>query len=198
MSIMKDSREATMVGRRSDGSTVRRPLSPHLQVYDMLQMTSALSISHRITGVVWTAGVVVMVWWLVAAASGPSAFAWVQWFLGSFLGILLLMGVTAAAWYHTLAGIRLGLRHPDHLPHRPRRADRHRGPDGGHLARPADHLVLRRAPRCRIRRVPTLAASRSNRRRYARRSGACAGGARRDMGRITGGCSACLPWRCCR
>ena len=106
MSIMKDSREATMVGRRSDGTTVRRPLSPHLQVYDMLQMTSALSISHRITGVIWTAGVVVMVWWLVAAASGPSAFAWVQWFLGSFLGVLLLMGVTAAAWYHTLAGIR--------------------------------------------------------------------------------------------
>jgi succinate dehydrogenase / fumarate reductase, cytochrome b subunit len=106
MSIMKDSREATMIGRRSDGTTVRRPLSPHLQVYDMLQMTSALSISHRITGVIWTAGVVVMTWWLVAAASGPSAFAWVQWFLGSFLGVLTLMGVTAAAWYHTLAGIR--------------------------------------------------------------------------------------------
>lgn len=106
MSMMQDSREATMIGRRSDGTPVRRPLSPHLQVYDMLQMTSALSISHRISGVVWTAGVIVMVWWLVAAAAGPSAFAWAQWFLGSFLGILLLMGVTAAAWYHTLAGIR--------------------------------------------------------------------------------------------
>jgi succinate dehydrogenase / fumarate reductase cytochrome b subunit len=106
MSIMQDSREATMVGRRSDGTLIRRPLSPHLQVYDMLQMTSALSISHRITGIVWTAGVLVMVWWLVAAAAGPNAFANVQWFLSSFLGILLLMGVTAAAWYHTLAGIR--------------------------------------------------------------------------------------------
>jgi succinate dehydrogenase / fumarate reductase cytochrome b subunit len=106
MSIMQDSREATMVGRRSDGTLIHRPLSPHLQVYDMLQMTSALSISHRITGIIWTAGVVVMVWWLVAAAAGPNAFANVQWFLSSFLGILLLMGVTAAAWYHTLAGIR--------------------------------------------------------------------------------------------
>jgi succinate dehydrogenase / fumarate reductase, cytochrome b subunit len=101
-----DGREATMMGRRSDGTLVRRPLSPHLQVYDMLQMTSALSISHRITGVIWTVGAVVMVWWLVAAASGPDAFAAVQWFLGSLLGILLLMGVTGAAWYHTLAGIR--------------------------------------------------------------------------------------------
>lgn len=106
MSIMQDSREATMVGRRSDGTTIRRPLSPHLQVYDMMQMTSALSISGRITGVVWAVGVVFMVWWLVAAASGPSAFANAQWFLGSFLGILMLLGVTAAAWFHTLQGIR--------------------------------------------------------------------------------------------
>jgi succinate dehydrogenase / fumarate reductase cytochrome b subunit len=106
MSTMQDSREATMIGRRSDGTTVRRPLSPHLQVYDMMQMTSAISISHRITGVIWTAGAVVMVWWLVAAAAGPSAFDTVQWVLGSFLGILFLMGVTAAAWFHTLSGIR--------------------------------------------------------------------------------------------
>ena len=106
MSTMKDSREATMIGRRSDGTLIRRPLSPHLQVYDMLQMSSAISISHRITGSIWTVGVVVMSWWLIAAASGPSAFDTVQWFLGSFIGVLLLMGVTAAAWFHTLAGIR--------------------------------------------------------------------------------------------
>jgi succinate dehydrogenase / fumarate reductase cytochrome b subunit len=106
MSIMQDSREATMVGRRSDGTTIRRPLSPHLQVYDMLQMSSALSISGRITGVIWAVGVVFMVWWLVAAAAGPDAFSTAQWFLGSFLGILMLMGVTAAAWFHTLHGLR--------------------------------------------------------------------------------------------
>jgi succinate dehydrogenase / fumarate reductase cytochrome b subunit len=106
MSTIKDSREATMVGRRSDGTVIRRPLSPHLQVYDMLQMTSALSISHRISGVVWVAGVLVMSWWLIAAGSGAGAFGAVQWFLGSFLGVLFLMGLTAAAWFHTLAGIR--------------------------------------------------------------------------------------------
>ncbi len=106
MSTTQDSREATMVGRRSDGTLIRRPLSPHLQVYDMMQMTSALSISHRITGVIWTAGAVAMVWWLVAAASGAGAFGTVQWVFGSILGILFLMGITAAAWFHTLAGIR--------------------------------------------------------------------------------------------
>jgi succinate dehydrogenase / fumarate reductase cytochrome b subunit len=103
---MQDSREATMVGRRSDGSTIKRPLSPHLQVYDMLQLTSALSIAGRITGAAWAVGLVLLVWWLVAAASGPSAFAQVQWFMSSWLGLLGLFGMTAAAWYHTLNGVR--------------------------------------------------------------------------------------------
>ena len=95
-----------MVGSRTDGSPVKRPLSPHLQVYDMLQLTSALSISARITGAAWSAGMVLLVWWLVAAASGPSAFAQVQWFMSSWLGLLGLFGMTAAAWYHTLNGVR--------------------------------------------------------------------------------------------
>lgn len=103
---MKDPREAGFVGRRSDGTLIRRPLSPHLQVYDMAQMTSALSIMHRITGALWSAGTVLLVWWLMAAATGEGAFAAVQWFLSSFLGLILLFGLTAAAWYHTLAGIR--------------------------------------------------------------------------------------------
>jgi succinate dehydrogenase / fumarate reductase, cytochrome b subunit len=106
MPIMQDSRDADMLGRRTDGSTVRRPLSPHLQVYDMLQMSSAMSISHRITGVAWSLGVLLLVWWLVAAAAGPGAFAQVQWFLSSWLGLLILVGMTGAAWFHTLNGIR--------------------------------------------------------------------------------------------
>ena len=106
MSIMQDNREVTMAGRRSDGSAVKRPLSPHLQVYDMMQLTSAMSISHRITGVIWGAGVLLLVWWLVAAAAGPDAFAGVQWFMSSWLGLLGLFGLTAVAWYHTLNGIR--------------------------------------------------------------------------------------------
>lgn len=106
MSMHHDAREALMTGRRSDGTAVRRPLSPHLQVYDMAQMTSALSIAHRITGVIWSAGTVILVWWLLAAATGEAAFARVQWFLSSWLGLLGLFGLTAAAWYHTLAGVR--------------------------------------------------------------------------------------------
>ena len=106
MSILQDAREAAMVGRRTDGTEIRRPLSPHLQVYDMLQMTSAISISHRITGCAWAGGTVLLVWWLLAAAAGPAAYARCAWFLSSWLGLLMLFGLTAAAWFHTLAGLR--------------------------------------------------------------------------------------------
>lgn len=101
-----DKRQATMVGARTDGSKVSRPLSPHLQVYDMFQMTSLLSIGGRITGVAWTVGLVFLVWWLIAAAAGPAAYGGVQWFLGSWIGLLALFAMSAAAWFHTLNGVR--------------------------------------------------------------------------------------------
>lgn len=106
MSIMQDSREATMIGRKSDGTPIRRPLSPHLQAYDMMQLTSALSIGGRITGAIWSVGLLVLVWWLVATAAGPGAYAAASWFLSSWLGVLGMVGLTAAAWFHTLNGIR--------------------------------------------------------------------------------------------
>ncbi len=65
---MTDIREAQMTARNSDGKSVRRPLSPHLQIYKP-EITSALSIFHRITGVGLSVGTLLLVWWLVAAAS---------------------------------------------------------------------------------------------------------------------------------
>lgn len=106
MSEPIDPRQADFVGRRSDGSAIQRPLSPHLQAYDMMQITSLTSILHRITGGAWAVAVLFLVWWLSALASGEGAFNAAQNFFGSFLGILMLFGITAVAWYHTLAGIR--------------------------------------------------------------------------------------------
>ena len=82
-----------------------RPLSPHLQIYRP-QLTSVLSILHRGTGVALAVGLLLLVWWLVAAAVGPDAFATVQWFVGSWLGRLVLFGWTFALLYHLLNGIR--------------------------------------------------------------------------------------------
>ena len=82
-----------------------RPLSPHLQVYRW-QLTSVMSILHRVSGVALTAGALLLVWWLVAAAAGPGPYAQVQWFLGSPLGLLLLFVWTAALFYHLCNGLR--------------------------------------------------------------------------------------------
>ena len=85
--------------------TAGRPLSPHLQIYRW-QLTSMLSILHRAAGVALSLGAVLLVWWLVAAANGPEAFGRVERFLGSWFGLLLLLGWTAALIYHLLNGIR--------------------------------------------------------------------------------------------
>lgn len=100
-----DAREALMVGTTSDGKQVARPLAPHLQIYRP-QITSVLSSLHRITGVGLGFGTILMVWWLTAAAGSPASFARVQWFLGSWLGVLLLLGWTAALFFHLCNGIR--------------------------------------------------------------------------------------------
>jgi succinate dehydrogenase / fumarate reductase, cytochrome b subunit len=82
-----------------------RPISPHLQIYKP-QLTSVLSISHRITGLALVVGTVLLVWWLLAAAAGPAAYAQAQAFIGSWLGILLLVGWTFALFFHLCNGIR--------------------------------------------------------------------------------------------
>ena len=82
-----------------------RPLSPHLQVYRP-QITSMLSILHRLTGVVLGGGTLLLAWWLIAAAVGPEAYAEVAWFISSWLGRLVLLGCTFCLFYHLCNGIR--------------------------------------------------------------------------------------------
>ena len=86
-------------------ATDNRPLSPHLQVYKP-QLTSVLSILHRLTGIALAIGTLLLVWWLIAAATGPEAYDTAQGFIGSILGRLLLLGWTFALFYHLANGIR--------------------------------------------------------------------------------------------
>ena len=86
-------------------TTDPRPLSPHLQIYRW-QLTSVLSILHRLTGVALTVGTLLLVWWLVAAAQGPEAFESAQQFLGSVIGLVLLFAWSIALFYHLCNGLR--------------------------------------------------------------------------------------------
>jgi succinate dehydrogenase / fumarate reductase, cytochrome b subunit len=82
-----------------------RPLSPHLQIY-RVTLTMAMSIVHRITGAALYFGTVLVAWWLLAAGSGPNAYAIYESFIGSLIGRLILFGYTWALLHHALGGAR--------------------------------------------------------------------------------------------
>ncbi len=89
----------------ADVNRGNRPLSPHLQIYRP-QLTSITSILTRITGNALIVGTVLVVWWLLAAATGPEYFAVANAVITSWFGDLMLLGSTWALWYHALAGLR--------------------------------------------------------------------------------------------
>ncbi len=81
-----------------------RPLSPHLQVYRW-QITMAMSILHRATGVALAVGAFGVMWWLLAVAGGVSYEGFVAC-AASPLGRLALFGFSACLVYHLFNGIR--------------------------------------------------------------------------------------------
>ena len=102
---MRDVRDALMIARNSEGKLVRRPLSPHIQVYSW-PISMALSILHRVSGVALGVGTLLLTWWLVAAVSSDDVFDRAQWFMGSSIGLLLLFGWSVALIFHFFSGIR--------------------------------------------------------------------------------------------
>lgn len=82
-----------------------RPLSPHIQIYKPI-LTMVMSILHRITGAALYVGTLLVAWWLIAIASGPSYYEFVSEVFGSLLGRLILFGFTWALVNHLLGGLR--------------------------------------------------------------------------------------------
>ncbi|PZQ96741.1 MAG: succinate dehydrogenase, cytochrome b556 subunit [Cereibacter sphaeroides] len=89
----------------ADVNRGNRPLSPHLQIYRP-QLTSFTSIMTRITGNGLIVAGILIVWWLLAAATGPEYFAVADGFVRSWFGKLIFLGSIWAIWYHFLAGLR--------------------------------------------------------------------------------------------
>jgi succinate dehydrogenase / fumarate reductase cytochrome b subunit len=82
-----------------------RPLSPHLTVY-RFPITGVMSIVHRITGAALYFGTLLVVWWLVAAATSQAALDTANAVFGSWVGRLVLFGYTWALLHHMLGGVR--------------------------------------------------------------------------------------------
>ncbi|WGW03914.1 succinate dehydrogenase, cytochrome b556 subunit [Tropicibacter oceani] len=89
----------------ADVNRGNRPLSPHLQIYRP-QLNSATSIFTRITGNGLIVGSLMIVWWLLAAATSEEYFNTVNAFVTSWFGDLVMFLSLWALWYHTLAGVR--------------------------------------------------------------------------------------------
>lgn len=94
-----------MAGAQHGSAADRRPLSPHLQIYAP-RINMIMSIFHRITGVALYVGTLLLVWWLIAAATGPEYFAFVAGLLDSVVGRIVLFGYTWALLHHMLGGVR--------------------------------------------------------------------------------------------
>jgi succinate dehydrogenase / fumarate reductase cytochrome b subunit len=82
-----------------------RPISPHVMIY-RLTITMVMSGLHRITGIFLYLGTLLLAWWLLAAASGPGAYAWFAWAAKSYIGLVVLFGYTFTLIHHALGGIR--------------------------------------------------------------------------------------------
>ena len=82
-----------------------RPLSPHLTVYKP-QITSVLSIFHRITGAGLAVSTVLVVFWLASLAMGEATFTGFNNFLNNPLIVVVLVSSLWALWYHFCTGLR--------------------------------------------------------------------------------------------
>ena len=89
----------------AEAKRVERPLSPHIQIYRW-HIPMLTSILTRVTGHALVAGVLLGVWWLLAAATSDQYFAIADAVATSWFGDLVFTGSLWAVWYHYLAGLR--------------------------------------------------------------------------------------------
>ena len=121
---------------------MNRPLSPFMfPIWYRFQITSALSILHRLTGIALAVGSILLAWWLVSVAAGGELFAATHAFIASPFGMLLLFGWSIAFFYHLCNGIRhlawdagYGFEIPRRLSQRLRGPRRDRAADRARLA----------------------------------------------------------------
>ena len=85
--------------------TNNRPTSPHLQVY-RLPLTGIISITHRMTGVMLSAGLLFFVYIVSAVAGGEPAYAAMQDLMSVWLIRLMYWGFIYALFFHLCHGVR--------------------------------------------------------------------------------------------
>jgi len=83
----------------------KNPLSPHLQIYRW-HISSLLSITHRISGVINLIALILIFFWLLILSFGESNYELFLLTINSFFGKFILIGFTWSMSFHILSGIR--------------------------------------------------------------------------------------------
>ena len=83
----------------------QNPLSPHLQIYRW-HISSLLSITHRISGIVNLLALILIFFWLIALSLGENNYESFLLIINSFFGKFILIGFTWSMSFHLLSGIR--------------------------------------------------------------------------------------------
>ena len=83
----------------------KNPLSPHLQIYKW-QISSLLSITHRISGVINLVALILIFFWLIVLSFGETNYELFLLTINSFFGKFILIGFTWSMIFHLLSGIR--------------------------------------------------------------------------------------------
>jgi succinate dehydrogenase / fumarate reductase, cytochrome b subunit len=83
----------------------QNPLSPHLQIYRW-HISSLLSITHRIAGVINLLALILMFFWFLTFSLGESNYELFLLAINSFFGKFILIGFTWSMSFHILSGIR--------------------------------------------------------------------------------------------
>ena len=86
-------------------SDSKNPLSPHLQIYRW-QISSLLSITHRISGIINLLALILIFFWLIFLSLGESNYELFLLAINSFFGKFFLIGFTWSMSFHLLSGIR--------------------------------------------------------------------------------------------
>ena len=83
----------------------KEPLSPHIQIYRW-HISSLVSISHRITGIINIVAITLICLWVSLLLLGESKYENIEFFLNSFVGKFIILGLTWSFLFQILSEIR--------------------------------------------------------------------------------------------
>ena len=81
------------------------PLSPHIQIYNW-HISSLVSISHRITGIINFASLTLICFWVSYLVLGKDNYELIFIFLNSFIGKFLILAIVWSFSFQILSEIR--------------------------------------------------------------------------------------------